>query len=25
LKDDAAAVEQQGSAIRQRYTRIFRV
>src|ERR1700688_3608252 len=25
LKDDAAAVEQQGSAIRQRYTRIFHV
>jgi iron(III) transport system substrate-binding protein len=25
LKDDPAAVEQQGSAIRQRYTRIFRV
>lgn len=25
LKDDAAAVEQQGPSIRQRYTRIFRV
>ena len=25
MKDDAAAVEQQGSSIKQRYTRIFRV
>jgi iron(III) transport system substrate-binding protein len=25
LKDDAAAVEQQGASIKQRYTRIFRV
>jgi iron(III) transport system substrate-binding protein len=25
LKDDPAAVEQQGTSIKQRYTRIFRV
>jgi hypothetical protein len=25
LKDDPVAVEQQGSAIKSRYTRIFRV